>query len=579
MKKAFLLIRLLCILFPAALAAQAPENTPCENPDAQINLEGNGLLARILSAGDFGWDLSGEAVYWPNFDINNPGPPVATIFLGGLWYGGLDPVGNLKLKATTYRSGGKTSFYAGPLDPATGTTNPSDCHKWDRFFEVSSTAVNDFLADLADGSLSGTHHSVRGWPGRGNPFFSDVWGYDLPFTSQPLAPFHDEDGDGLYNPMAGDYPVVKLQGLEEFVPDQQIWLVTNDQGGGGVDSVTGGLPLQAEIQITYFVFNCPDNPLLNNAMFTSHKLIHYGSEPVDSFSLAMYVDFDLGCYTDDYLGCHPATNTFYTYNRTNNDQSISACGLANAFGLNPPVQAVTFLNKSLDRFMPIYNTGTGNPPAATTHPQSPVEYFNYLHGHWRNGLPLTYGLSGYTTNSTATPTTHAFPGNPNIASEWSMKSTNQPGRDQRGLAIHEVGTLVPGQILELNTAWSYHRGDSLDYLGNVNLMLGEVPHLLDLYAGNFAGVCAPFVSAKSPASASAMRIWPNPASTAFYVHLPDASSGIAKVFNQTGILMAAQPFEGTELLAFDCGTWPKGIYFLQISDGKSVLSRSIAVTR
>jgi len=133
--------------------------------------------------------------------------------------------------------------------------------------------------------------------------------------------------------MAGDYPVVQLQGMPEFVPDMQIWQVTNDDGGGAPDPVTNGKPLQADIQITYFVFNCPDNPLLNNAMFTSHKLINRASVLVDSFRLAMYVDFDLGCYKDDYLGCNAARNTFYAYNRTNTDQGTNCDGLA-TFGIN-----------------------------------------------------------------------------------------------------------------------------------------------------------------------------------------------------------------------------------------------------
>lgn len=561
---------------PLGLSAQPSVSAVCTNPDAQINLDGNGLLARVLSAGDFGWDLS-SALYVPDFSLQ--ALPTSTIFLGGLWYGGLDPAGNLILKATTYRSNDLTSFYTGPLDPVTGTTEQTVCHYWDRHFAVTATEITNFLADLADGTLSGNHYSIRGWPGRGNPFFSSVWGFDLPFTNQFLAPFHDEDGDGNYNPMAGDYPVVKLQGLDEFVPDQQIWQVINDQGGGAVDPVTQGLPLPAEIQVTYFVFSCPDNPLLNNAMFTSHKLINRSTYPVDSFSLAMYVDFDLGCHRDDYVGCQPATNTFYAYNRTNTDLPSSSCDAVNSFGVNPPVQAVTFLNRSMDRFIPIFNPAIGNPPAATTDPALPLEYFNYLHGHWRNGLPVTYGGSGYTTSSSAMPTTHAFPGNPNNSAEWSMKSANQPGRDERGLAIHELGTLAPGQVLELNTAWSYHRGDSLDFLGNVNLMLGEVPHLLDLYAGNFSGVCAPFVSVKSPSAENQVRVWPNPAREKFSVFLPGVRRGVANVFSQTGMLMAARSFDREEMITFDCSTWPGSMYFLQITDETGIISKVLTVVR
>lgn len=155
MKKIFLPILLLSLFLPVVLSAQTPENTVCTNPDGQIDLDGNGLLARILSAGDFGWNFS-DAIYFPNFIQANPDQP-ATIFLGGLWYGGIDPAGNLKLKATTYRNSGKTSFFTGPLDPVAGATDQSVCDNWDRHFRVTATAVSDFLADLADGSLSGTH--------------------------------------------------------------------------------------------------------------------------------------------------------------------------------------------------------------------------------------------------------------------------------------------------------------------------------------------------------------------------------------------------------------------------------------
>ncbi|HRI61781.1 MAG TPA: hypothetical protein PK228_18715, partial [Saprospiraceae bacterium] len=186
MKKISFPVLFSAFLLSAVLSAQSPESDICTNPVSQINLDGNGLLARLLAAGDFGWNLS-DAVYFPNYVLNSPEPP-ATIFLGGLWYGGIDPAGNLKLKATSYRSNGETSFFSGPLDPATGITESSVCYKWDRHFRVTAGEVAAFLDDLADGSLSGNHMAVRGWPARGNPFFFNVWGFDLPFTNQALAP-------------------------------------------------------------------------------------------------------------------------------------------------------------------------------------------------------------------------------------------------------------------------------------------------------------------------------------------------------------------------------------------------------
>ena len=109
-------------------------------------------------------------------------------------------------------------------------------------------------------------------------------------------------------------------------------------------------------------------------MFSAHKLINYSTEPADSFTLAMYIDFDLGCYRDDYIGCHPATNTVFGYNRTNTDLAAASCDGVLSFGDNPPVQAVTFLNKGLDYFIPIFNASVGNPPAATTDPTLPNQY-------------------------------------------------------------------------------------------------------------------------------------------------------------------------------------------------------------
>lgn len=557
--------------FFALFFAVAATAQPCSAPQAQIDLAGNALRARILNAADFGWDITNPS-YHPDYVAGAVNP--STIFLGTVWYGGLDPAGNLKLAAGRYRNplSSSSPFYTGPLNPATGTTSGGVCANWDRFFRVTAAEINAFLNDLGDGTLSGPHNAVRGWPGRGNPFFTGIHGFDLP--DQNLAPFFDADGNGVYDPLKGDYPVVHLQGLDPFVPDEQIWTVVNDQGGGATNP---SATMQTEIHITYFAFNCPEKPLLDHAMFTSHKIINRSTETINPFLTGLYVDFDLGCHTDDYLGSHPATNTFYAYNRTNTDLFHGLCDGVPSYGNNPPVQAVTFLNRQLDRFMPIYNASEGTPHPATTDPGTIQEYYHYMNGSWRDGVPLTAGGSGYDSTLSNPETTHAFPGNPNIPGEWSMLGANQPGGDQRGLGVHNFGPFAPGQIVELTTAWSYHRGPGLTHLQNVALMLDEVPHLRVLYANNFADVCTSPVSTDEQALPLGLTIWPNPATDEIHLRLADSGSGSIQVFDAPGRLVEIHTFTNTDVMRLDTESWFAGAYMLHVRTERGMAIRKVVV--
>ncbi len=160
-----------------------------------------------------------------------------------------------------------------------------------------------------------------------------------------------------------------------------------------------------------------------------------------------------------------------------------------------------------------------------------------------------------------------------------MKSANQPGRDQRGLAIHEIGTILPGQVLELNTAWSYHRGASLDYLGNVDLMLGEVPHLQALYDGGFQDVCTPFVSANEPEARPGLTVWPNPVAGQLYLKWPETGSGVVRVFSQTGALLTEQIFDNTNTMRLETRKWPSGICWVEVATRDRVIAQRVLVSR
>ena len=49
--------------------------------------------------------------------------------------------------------------------------------------------------------------NVKYWPAKGNPYFVKKYNFELPNTGQGLASFWDEDLDGQYDPLMGDFPM------------------------------------------------------------------------------------------------------------------------------------------------------------------------------------------------------------------------------------------------------------------------------------------------------------------------------------------------------------------------------------
>ena len=90
----------------------------CVRPTKQIEMQVNNVRARLLTGGDI-WS---EAQYI----VPKPAPgqlPVSALFAGGVWIGGVDRAGNIKLSGVTYRSQGYDFF--SDLLTSTGPRNKS----------------------------------------------------------------------------------------------------------------------------------------------------------------------------------------------------------------------------------------------------------------------------------------------------------------------------------------------------------------------------------------------------------------------------------------------------------------------
>jgi hypothetical protein len=435
----------------------------CIESRAETDLNINNVRARLRAGGDVWWNGNIARYVVPNVDPASGEPEVSSIYAGAIWLGAYDDGGNLILAAQTYRSGGN-DYWTGPLDTTTGTTEKAICENWDRHFRVLGADIDalraDFLAPDANGQSDFTVDSrpsraLLGWPGRGNPHFSAIYGFDLP--DQDLAPFIEAPGreDGIYDPYDGDHPVIEVAGCGNnyFAPvyaDEMIWWVFNDRGN--LHSQSNGLPMSMEVQALAFAYRTTD--AINNMTFYRYKLLNRNSLRLRDTYFSLWTDPDLGCFNDDQIGCDTLTGMGYVYNADNNDDAT--CGAQGlGYGTTIPALGVDYFRGPLDSagnqiglsaFQ--YHVNQAGP---TGDPNSALGYYRLMSGFWPDGTAVSYGGNGYNTNITA-QTPYVFPSFPNDQSPgaWSMCNGGTTGAgDFRFLHTSGPFVLLPGATNEL----------------------------------------------------------------------------------------------------------------------------------
>ncbi len=561
------------LLFVSGVLQSQQISTLCENPTAYTTIHANNVKAGLLNAGDLFWDFN-DAQFLPNPTPAGPNP--ATIFAAGLWLSGLDPSGNLKLAAATYRSAGSTDYWAGPLN-SEGFTYELTCSKWDRFFMIRDIEVKTFLEKLPiwvsdPNAAVAQHPSIMGWPATGNPFFFDVWGFNLPITSEDLAPFHDLNNDGQYNPLKGDYPVVKLASGAEFVPAEFVWCVFNDEGGGAEHANTKGDHLHVEVHQMVWAFNCAHIPVLNRTIFTSHKIFNKSQVVLDSCFAGIWVDFDLGCPFDDYIGSAPDLDAFFVYNQDAVDGTTGAlCGQPfPTFADTSPVQSVVFLSQSMDKFMYYNDNGWNIPDPATETPDEPSEFYNYLTGSWRDGTSLTFSDNGY---GGSVPAHHAFSGDPANPNEWSMCTTNPPYTDRKVIGSCKM-ELQPGQFSELVTAWTVHPNPNLPC--DLGQTYDEIAFLHNEYDNNFSSACSGLTATQELPDAQ-INIFPNPATESITLSYGDLPVHAVRLIAADGKTMQFFQNIQPEQTVLNVKGLDSGIYYLQIQSEQGSATKLLVI--
>ncbi|MEO1383072.1 MAG: T9SS type A sorting domain-containing protein [Bacteroidota bacterium] len=396
-------------------------------PPGSETLDVNDVAFRVNVGGDLSWDLFSD----PGCEVPK-GSGKHAMFAGGLWIGGLDGNGDLHTAATTYRQQGM-DYWPGPQ------AQNYDAAYFNRYGKVWTARADEIVVHKLLYNQPGyvIPANIMNWPGNGDTANGEP---------AQLAPFFDQNLNGLYEPETGDYPLI--------LGDEALYLVYGDYHFPNTETL--GLPLGFEIrQMVYAKDTAQGNPL-DQTIFMSYKMINRSGEDYKDVYVGLWIDGDLGNFFDDFVGTDEKSNMFYTYNGDPLDEGPTG------YGLTPPAYGITFLNRRLD-FMRTYNnnfTAAGNPTV-------PEHYYNYLKNLWQDSTFLTFGGNGY---GGTVPTNFTYPDLPTDTSGWSEVTAGNMPSDRRMLgSFGPIGVPI-GDTVCFNVALVFSRADSGDHLASVPLL-------------------------------------------------------------------------------------------------------------
>jgi len=246
--------------------------------------------------------------------------------------------------------------------------------------------------------------------------------YELDWRQWPVqygAPYIDKDGDGLYN------PDIDVPGMSEE-PCQTVWFVANDLDQSLTQNLYGALPMKIEMQCTMWAFKW-EAPI-GNTIFRKYKIINRNSKRIDSMSICMWSDPDLGDPGEDLVGCDTTIGLGYVFNGRSTDGVYGSAVPAAGFTMietpvvpgNPTDEAIIngkrkigYKNLGMTGFFMITKATPGDyadPPSGVY--TGALSFKNYFQGNLpRTGTPVTNYITGK-------PTRYMVPGDPVLKTGW-----------------------------------------------------------------------------------------------------------------------------------------------------------------
>lgn len=457
-------------------------------------LDANQVRCRINSFGLQYWDMGNGTDITYEVPV---GSEKYTIFSEALWVGGLDKNDALCLAAERYRQEG-IDFFVGPIMDSLAY-NPVLDLVWNKVWKLSSDEIAFHRQHWQDEGYTAIKNIAQ-WPGNGDVSLGQA---------AQLAPYYDWNGNGIYDPLAGDFPLIR--------GDQTVLTIVNDDRY--LHTETGGKKLGIEIQTAYYAYNEPGDSALKYTTFADQYIINRSQHTYHDVYAANFVDFDLGYYNDDYICCDTLLHSAIVYNGTDEDGS----GGTGEYGAHPPAQSFTCLNYTMDAFVYSSNYGV---PQPMTDPYSDTEYYSYLQALWKDSTPITYGGNGYGGEHVVK---YVFSGDPVTGEGWTEENAENVPGDRRGVVVSGPHDFNPGDTLHLEYALVFARDFEGDNISSLALLKNRIQQVHDFYQ-DALGVEKPVTTIRT------VNLYPNPCTSDLYIDVSQFPAGTTVDFAVFDIL-------------------------------------------
>jgi hypothetical protein len=522
-------------------------------------LDINQVKARVNAGGDLHWDPA-------NTVFNGYQCPIGSNRNWGgassLWLGGIDIGGQLKLAAQTYHQGG-LDYWPGPLSTVDATTNSTVVSQYNRVWKINKSDIDLFLVNFANGNVqNGTYtipNSILNWPGNGDISQNQ---------DQLLAPFMDVDGDNIYTPTSGDYPLIK--------GDQAIFTVFND---AHQLHASGGKTIGAEIRLMAYAYGpcsvTAANPFLNYTTFYNYQVINRSPFALYDFYGSLFNDQEISIH--DLTGCDVQDGYAYTYNT-----SLPSNPAIGVVQLKGPINTANAIDDDgdgqidevgeqmgLTGFMS-FNNSFPNVPIQMTDPANAVQYYQYMTGYWKDGTPLTCGGNGY---GGTTPTSFAFPGNTYSNSPCSLPNWIETGAGSDKRFVMNSGPIIlqPGAVNEFEYAYiSSFDSITNNPLGKLDL---DAQALRSIYNATL-NQCLNTGAKEQNLHNGSFNISPNPTSGRLTINSSKINTQVTiEVIDALGKVLLSEDNKEFNSTTINVSHLSSGIYFIKMISGENTTTK------